>query len=100
MPRQTWLDRSTDILLDEIGKYKGVVSREDASAFISAELSDTAARLGVADTSARRYLTEDVIRGLAREIVFGLAHEQPGAHMLDLDRDCAVSVQLLGRTIA
>jgi hypothetical protein len=100
VPRQNWLDKSADAMLDELDILGLIVSREHAQALISARLSHVTGAMGISETRARTYLDEDAIRDLARESGLGVVEERPGADTLTLARDSVVPVPLLGRTIA
>jgi hypothetical protein len=54
----------------------------------------------IGQQSARRYITDDVIRELARELALAIAEEQPGADVLEGPRTVPVVLSTIGRTIA
>jgi len=59
-----------------------------------------AAHLRVTPATARRYLTDEAVRDLARMMAVTVADEAPGADVLAAPRTAAVPVPVLGRCIA
>jgi hypothetical protein len=66
--RRTWLDRSTDIVVDELSTLGLVGSRAPVAALVKERLARVATGLRIKEQSARRYLGDEVLRELAREV--------------------------------
>lgn len=54
----------------------------------------------VTEATARTYLTEEALAGMAREIVFGFVEETPGADLMSARRSAAVPVRFVGTVMA
>lgn len=98
--RQTWLDGRVDALLAALDEFGMDVSRVSASELIQERVEWVAAHMRVTPATARRYLTDEAVRGLARTVVMTVADEAPGADVLSSPRTAAVPVPVLGRCIA
>ncbi len=100
MPRRGWLDQRIDVLLTELDSAGLSVSREAAGTLITDQLSRVTATIRVSEATARRYLTDEALAGIARRVTEMLADEQPGADPLALPRTVRVLPATLGRCIA
>lgn len=98
--RRTWMEHSTDVVLDELGAFGLVVARPRVAELVRQRLAAVAAGLGISEQSARRYVDEESLRDLARQAALELAIEQPGADLHDQPRTIPVPLGTLGRTIA
>lgn len=98
--RRTWLDGRVDVLLAALGEYGMDVSRVSAAELIRQRVEWVAAHLRITPATARRYLTDDAVRDLARTMAVTVAEEAPGADALASPRTAAVPVPVLGRCIA
>jgi len=75
-------------------------SRVSAAELIQERVQWVAAHLRVTPATARRYLTDETVRDLARTMVVTVADEAPGADLLASARTASVPVPVLGRCIA
>lgn len=98
--RRSWLDGRVDVLLATLDEYGMDASRASASELIQERVEWVAAHMGITPAAARRYLTDDAVRDLARTVVVTFADEAPGAGVLASPRTAAVPVPVLGRCIA
>ena len=98
--RRTWLDGRVDVLLAALDDYGMDVSRVSAAELIQERVEWVAAHLRVTTATARRYLTDETMRDLARTLVVTVADEAPGADVLASPRTASVPVPVLGRCIA
>jgi hypothetical protein len=98
--RRTWLDRRIDVLLAALNDYGMDASRVSAAELIRERVQWVAAHLRVTPATARRYLTDETVRDLARTMVVTVADEAPGADLLASARTASVPVPVLGRCIA
>lgn len=98
--RRSWLDGRVDVLLAALDEYGMDTSRASASELIQERVEWVATHMGITPTTARRYLTDEAVRDLARTVVVTVADEAPGADVLASPRTAAVPVPVLGRCIA
>jgi hypothetical protein len=98
--RRTWIERSVDTFHDELASFGLDAPRQTVAAGIRGHLRSVAERLGVAEQSARPYLSDEVLRYLARELAIGLADEQPGADLTTQPRNVPTPLASFGQTIA
>jgi hypothetical protein len=95
-----WLDDRVDVLLAALADYGMNASRSAASDLIRERVSWVAAQSGIRPAAARRYLTDEALRSLARTMTLAVADEAPGADVLGSPRTAAVPVAVLGRAVA
>lgn len=76
------------------------MSRPAAGELIDERVQFVAAQMRVAPVTARRYLTEEAINGLAESLAFELVQETPGADLYSAPRDARIPVRLAGRISA
>jgi hypothetical protein len=98
--RRTWLDGRVDVLLATLHEYGMSASVVSAAELIQERVQWVAAHLRVTPATARRYLTDEAVRDLARTMAVTVADEAPGADLLASPRTAAVPVPVLGRCIA
>jgi hypothetical protein len=97
--RHSWLDRSINLFLDELGECGLTLSREYAAELITQRLQAVSSQMGLSRTTARRYLTEAVLRDLARDAAMQVVNERPGADVLEQPRTIPVPLPTIGRTL-
>jgi hypothetical protein len=98
--RGTWLDRRADALVAELGNLGLTMTHEAAAELVRERVRFVASQAGFSESAARRYLTEDAVRSLARVIALDLADERPGSDVHSQPRTIPVAVAVLGRTVA
>lgn len=76
------------------------VSPAAATELVHERLQWVAYQMRIEPRSARRYLTDDALTTLAREMVFTFADETPGADVLEAPRTAAVPLSTIGRCVA
>jgi hypothetical protein len=76
------------------------MSRPAAGELIDERVQFVAAQMRVTPATARRYLTEEAISGLAQSLAFGFVEETPGADLFSAKRDARIPVRLAGRVSA
>ncbi|WP_305779115.1 hypothetical protein [Nocardia nova] len=99
-PRKTWLDARVDVALSELKQYGLNMPRDRMSSDIQARVAAVAAQMGITEKSARTYITDDVVRTVARDLAVSVAHEAPGGDPLELPATHTIPTGLVGRTIA
>jgi hypothetical protein len=98
--RQSWIDGRVDVLLAELKDLGMSASRAAITDLVHERVQWVASQTGVTPAAARRYLTDDALRDLARTMVISVADETPGADILAAARSATVPVAALGRCIA
>ncbi len=76
------------------------LSRPAAGELIDERVQFVAAQMRVTPATARRYLTDEAISGLAQSLAFGFVEETPGADLFSAPRDARIPVRLAGRVSA
>ncbi|MBB3045728.1 hypothetical protein [Nocardioides soli] len=76
------------------------MSRAAAGDLLDARVQFVAEQMRVTPATARTYLTDEALTGMAREIVFGFADETPGADLMAAPRTAAVPVRFAGTVFA
>lgn len=99
-PRRSWLDKSTDIVVDELSQFDLLASREHVTEMIRDRLAAVSSQLHIAEQTARQYMDEEALRNLARNAAVALAAEQPGADLLQQPRTVPMTIRVLSRSIA
>jgi hypothetical protein len=99
-PARSWLENSTDVVIDELASFGLVSLRVHVTELIRDRLATVMKALDITEQSARRYLEEEDLRELAREAAVKLADEQPGANLYEQPRTIPASLQTIGRNIA
>jgi hypothetical protein len=98
--RQSWIDGRVDVVLAELKDLGMSASRAAITDLVHERVQWVASQPGVTPAAARRYLTDDALRDLARTMVISVADETPGADILAAARSATVPVAALGRCIA
>ena len=100
MPRRTWLDSKTDVFLEELAASGMHLDRQRAGELITGQVHAVAALMRVTGATARTYLDDETIKGMARRMLFEVAGEQPGADLLEAPRTVPLPLALVGITVA
>ena len=82
------------------GRFDLVASWAHVSEPIRGRVTAVVTGMNIKEQSARRYLHEEALRDLAREVAVRLADEQPGANLHQLPRTIPMSPQGFGICIA
>ncbi len=98
--RRTWIEHSTDVVLDELNSFGLVVARPQVADLVRQRVAAVATGLGISEQSTRRYVDDESLRGIARQAALELAVEQPGADLHAEPRTIPVPLATLGWTIA
>jgi hypothetical protein len=76
------------------------MSRSAATELIDERVKFVARQARVTEPTARSYLTDDAIKGLAQKLAFSFVEETPGADLFSADRDARIPTRLAGRVSA
>ncbi|HCB07845.1 MAG TPA: hypothetical protein PLZ93_00635 [Nocardioides sp.] len=97
---RSWRDKRIDELLEAVSDLGMTMSRAVAGEVLDERVAYVAANMRVTEATARRYLTDEALAGLARTIVFGFVDETPGADLMSAPRTAAVPVRFAGTIFA
>jgi len=97
---RSWRDRRIDDLLEAVSELGMTMSRAAAGDLLDERVQFVANQMRVTPATARTYLTDEALAGMARQIVFDFVDETPGADLMSAPRTSAVPVRFLGRVVA
>jgi hypothetical protein len=100
VPRRTWLDSKIDVFLDELAASGMHLDRQRAGELITLQVHAVATLMRVTEATARTYLDDEIIKDMARRMLFEVAGERPGADLMEAPRTVSLSVALVGITVA
>ena len=76
------------------------LDRQRAGELITGQVRAVAARMRVTEATARSYLDDEIIKDMARRMLFEVAGERPGADLMEAPRTVPLSLALVGITVA
>ena len=100
VPRRTWLDSKIDVFLGELAASGTHLDRQRAGELITGQVRTVAILLRVTEATARTYLGDEIIKDMARRMLFEVAGERPGADLLEAPRTVPLPLALVGITVA
>ena len=100
MPRRTWLDSKIDVFLGELAASGTHLDRQRAGELITGQVRTVAILLRVTEATARTYLGDEIIKDMARRMLFEVAGERPGADLMEAPRTVPLPLALVGITVA
>ena len=77
MPRRTWLDSKIDVFLEELAASGMHLDRQRAGELISGQVDAVATLMRVTEATARTYLDDEIIKDMARRMLFEVAGNGP-----------------------
>src|SRR5260370_30917191 len=100
MPRRTWLDNKIDVFLEDLAASSMHLDRQRAGELITGQVRAVAALMRVTEATARTYLGDEIIKDMARRMLFEVAGERPGADLMEAPRTVPLPLALVGITVA
>ena len=100
MPRRPWLDSKIDVFLEELAASSMHLDRHRAGELITGQVHAIAILLRVTEATARSYLGDEAIKDMARQMLFEVAGERPGADLMEAARTVPLPLALVGITVA
>jgi hypothetical protein len=100
VPRRTWLDSKIDVFVEELAASGMHLDRRRAGELITGQVRAVAARMSITEATARTYLGDEIIKDIARRMLFEVAGERPGADLIEAPRTVALPLALVGITVA
>jgi hypothetical protein len=95
-----WLEAAAEVVSEELASFGLAATPPQVAVLVHQRVSAVAEGLGITEASARRYLTDETLRDLARQTAFTIAEERPGADPIDQPREVPMTLNALGRTVA
>ena len=95
-----WREDRVDALLAALSGLGMSMSRTAAGELVDERVQFVATQMRVSPRTARSYLTDEAVQGLAEAIAFDFVDETPGADLLAAPRTARVPVRLVGLAIA
>ena len=100
MPRRVWLDTKIDVFVEELAASGMHLDRRRAGELITGQVRAVATLMRVTEATARGYLGDEIIKDMARRMLFEVAGEQPGADLMEAPRTVRLPLALVGITVA
>lgn len=98
--RGAWREDRISTLVGALSDLGMSMSQSAAGELIDERVKFVAAQARVSEATARGYLTDDAIKGLAEKLAFSFVEETPGADLFSAERDSRIPVRLAGRVSA
>ena len=99
-PSPKWLQTLAAGLVESLEDRGMTVTHSAAEAVLADRIAALMATLRISERTARTYLDEDALDGLADNLVASFSAEEPGADLLTLPRDGALRIPGIGRLVA
>ena len=100
VPRRTWLDSKIDVFLEELAASGMHLDRGRAGELITGQVRAVATLVSVTEATARTYLGDEIIKDMARRMLFEVAGERPGADLMEASRTVPLPLALVGIAVA
>ena len=100
MHRRTWLDDKIDVFLEDLAASGMHLDRQRAGELITGQVRAVATLMRVTEATARTYLGDEIIKDMARRMLFEVAGERPGADLMEAPRTVPLPLALVGITVA
>jgi hypothetical protein len=100
LPRRTWPGSKIDVFLGELAASGRHLGRQRAGELIAGQVRAVATLMRVTDATARSYLGDEIIKDMARRMLFEVAGERPGADLMEAPRTVPLPLALAGITVA
>ena len=100
VPRRTWLDSKIGVFVEELAASGMHLDRQRAGELITGRVRAVATLMRVTEATARSYLGDEIIKDMARRMLFEVADERPGADLMEAPRTVPLPLALAGITVA
>lgn len=87
-------------LIDRLNQKDMSLTTAGAEALIADRVTAIALALHISERSARAYMDQDALDGIAQAILDNIAAEAPGSDLLQLARTAALPIHRFGRLVA
>jgi hypothetical protein len=99
VPSRTWPGSKIDVLLEELAASGMRLDRQRAGELIAGQVRAVATLMRVTEATARTYLGDEIIKDMARRMLFEVAGERPGAGLMEAPRTVPLPLALAGITV-
>ena len=100
VPRMTVADSKIDVFLEELAASGMHLDRQRAGELITGQVRAVATLMSVTRATARTYLGDEVIKDMARRMLFEVAGERPGPDLMEVPRTVPLPLALVGIAVA
>jgi len=100
VPRRGWLDSKIDVFPEELAASGMHLDRRREGELITGQVRAVATLMSITEATARTYLGEEIVKDMARRMLFEVAGEQPGADLMGAPRTVVLPLALVGVTVA
>jgi uncharacterized protein (DUF3084 family) len=83
VPRRRWPDSKIDVFLEKLAASGMHLDRQRAGELIAGQVRAVATLMRVTEATARTYLGDEIIKDMARPMLFEVAGERPGAGRME-----------------
>ena len=88
------------MFLDELAASGMHLDRQRAGELITGQVRAVAALMRVTEATARSYLGDEIIKDMARRMLFEVAGERPGADLMEAPQTVPLPLALVGIAVA
>jgi hypothetical protein len=88
------------VFLEKLAASSMHLDRHRAGELITGQVRALAALMRVTDATACSYLGDEIVKDMARQMLFEVAGERPGADLLEAPRTAPLPLALVGITVA
>ncbi len=88
------------MFLEDLAASGMHLDRQRAGELITGQVRAVAALMRVTEATARTYLDDEIIKDMARRMLFEVAGERPGADLMEAPRTVPLPLALVGVTVA
>ena len=88
------------MFVEELAASGMHLDRQRAGELIAGQVRAVAAVMSVTGATARGYLGEEIVKDMARRMLFEVAGEQPGADLMEAPRTVVLPLALVGISVA
>ncbi len=88
------------MFLEELAASGMHLDRQRAGELITGQVRAVAALMRVTEATARTYLGDEIIKDMARRMLFEVAVDRPGADLMEAPRTVPLPLALVGITVA
>jgi hypothetical protein len=99
-PRRTWINRQAEVFVQELSDLGLTMTHRQAADLIRERREAVATAMRISPRAAQYYIDDDMTRGIARDLAFSIADEQPGLDVMTADRTAEVPINRVGRTVS
>jgi len=88
------------VFLEELAASGMHLDRQRAGELITGQVRGVATLMSVTEATARTYIGDEIIKDMARRMLFEVAGERPGADVMEAPRTVPLPLALVGITVA